>query len=208
MRRSLFLLMTLLCLAPISITRADDSADLRAENARLRTQLEALQKSCPVAAANPAAAPNPPSAPNGPAHTRVAAGDVAATPAASSRLMSAPLVPSSAASINTQTEASALIAPPGYKLVPVGAPRPEDRYIATGCGNNSPHNVPWKQSANWSLLAKGLSPADVEDLLGPEHYNVVKNGRIAWQYGKCDYGVRGSVVFENGLVVVWQAPTL
>lgn len=208
MRRSPFVLMTLLGLAPISIALGDESADLRAENARLRTQLEALQKSCPVAAANPVVAPSSLSAPIGPADTREAAREVAATPAASSMLMSAPVVPSSAASINTQIETSPLVAPPGYKLVPIGPPRPEDRYIATGCGNNSPHNVPWKQSANWSLLAKGLSPADVEDLLGPEHYNVVNNGRIAWQYGKCDYGVRGSVVFENGLVVVWQAPTL
>lgn len=188
------------CLLPLSallfasLVHADDNADLRAENARLRTQLEALQKSCPVASTTVA----PASSPAMPAVATVAA-PVAATATAESA------APSIAPPADVATAAP--VAPAGYKLVPIAPPRPEDRYIDAGC-KKVPHNTPWLQSTNWSLLRRDMTPADVEDLLGPQHYNVVANGRVGWQYGKCEFGVRGTVVFENDRVVVWQKPTL
>jgi hypothetical protein len=96
--------------------------------------------------------------------------------------------------------------PPGYELVK--APEP---YSQTGCSHGlfsrSP-DAPWRHGDTWDALNKGMTPAEVEKLLGPDHYNLKGDGRLAWQYGKCGHDAEGSAIFENGRLLYWQKPDL
>jgi len=208
MRRSNFLLMTLLCLAPISIAMADDSADLRAENARLRTQLDALQKSCPVAAANPVVAPSAQTTSAAPAVAAEAA--IAAAPVAA---VAAPAQSVTAAEANAVVPTIAPPAPPpppsGYKLVRVAPLAPSERYLDTGCSQGflkGPPPAKWLDTSVWDSLQKDMTPAQVETLIGIDHHDIEARGKLQWQYGRCGDMVSGWVLFENGHVRSWSAP--
>jgi hypothetical protein len=206
MRRSLFLLMTLLCLAPISITRADDSADLRAENARLRTQLEALQKSCPVAAANPVAAPSPPSTSAVAADATIVAAPVAALAAESRQSVPATPAADIAPAVAPPVPPPP---PPGYKLVRVAPLAPSERYLDTGCSQGflkGPPPAKWLDVSVWDGLQKDMTPPQVEALIGIDHHDVNARGKLQWQYGRCGDMVSGWVLFEDGRVRSWSAP--
>lgn len=176
-RRLLPVLLLMSSAASAGAATTDEA--LRAENTRLRAQIEALEKSC---AAATAAASQPPATP---------ATELAAPPEASAAAPAPPAVST---------------APPGYKLVPIVPVRPEDRYAETGCGSNSPADAPWKQGFNWAGLRPGMSMAEVEELLGKDHYDLSGQNRVGWQYGKCGNAVRGTVIFVDGQVKVWQHP--
>jgi len=194
----------LLLAAAGSAAAADSLEQLRAENARLRAQLQQLQQSCPATAATTsattvsaapaaaaAAAPPPPAAPG-----------VQVTP------------PAQPAPAGTPPVASAAV-PPGYKLVPVTAPDYVDPlappYDRTGCSRDvfkGPPPARWNDLDNWSGLSRGQTMAEVEKQLGKEHFDATGRGRVEWQYGKCGDVVRGRVQFEGGQLVSWQVPDL
>jgi hypothetical protein len=97
-------------------------------------------------------------------------------------------------------------APEGYRLVKEPEP-----YSRTGCSEglfSAGPDAPWKHAENWRALERGMSADEVEALLGPEHYNVGSGARIAWQYGKCGAKARGTVVYQNGQLRSWKAPSL
>ncbi len=50
--------------------------------------------------------------------------------------------------------------------------------------------------------------SEVEGMLGKEHFNAGGQGRVEWQYGKCGDSVGGRVIFKDGKVVLWQAPSI
>jgi hypothetical protein len=52
-----------------------------------------------------------------------------------------------------------------------------------------------------------MKPKEVERAIGDAHYDIERNGRTIWQYGKCGSYVQGTVVFEAGTVLFWQLPS-
>lgn len=98
--------------------------------------------------------------------------------------------------------------PPGYKLVKIQPPPPP--YSDTGCHRGGFFSVgpdkPWKHEDRWLALRVGMTPAEVERLLGKEHYDIAGDGRIGWEYGKCGVAYQGIVVFADGKVAYWKKP--
>lgn len=94
--------------------------------------------------------------------------------------------------------------PAGYALVKV---EPVEPYSQTGCKKYSGAvDTRWKVSTNWEYVGVGQSMAEVEELLGIEHYDVKNDRRIGWEYGKCGDAVKGRVIFEGGKVLYWTKP--
>jgi hypothetical protein len=214
---------------------ADDNLEqLRAENVRLRAQLQQLQQSCPVAAATPAPPPVPaatkvattPAAPPlaampaSPAAPATSAAATPAPPAPAAAVVPAPAPPAAvqvqpgAAPASPASVASVPV-PAGYKLVPVGAPDYVDPlsppYDHAGCSRGAfqgPPPAKWNDASNWDGMRRGLKMDEVNDLLGKEHFDASGRDRIEWQYGKCGNAVSGRVQFIDGQVVYWQVPAL
>lgn len=85
----------------------------------------------------------------------------------------------------------------------------EEAYSHAGCSLGLFKGTPpgrWKERGNWEDLEKGMPAAEVERVLGVEHYNVGTGSRVLWQYGKCEAFVRGQVLLVNGLVEGWRTP--
>lgn len=185
MRAATLALLALLGTLPAAVRADDELTRLRSENAQLKAQIEDLQKSCPAAAARHAAvsAAQPPAAAPAP-------GPMAATAEATT----APPVPT---------------VPPGYQLVKI---EPKEAYADTGCTYGltqrmpGPDDLPWKLQDNWNALRQGMTPKEVEKLLGVEHHEVRSGSRIGWQYGTCGKTYKGLVVFDQGHVLFWQKP--
>jgi hypothetical protein len=192
---------------------ADDTIEqLRAENVRLRTQLQQLQQTCPVAAAPAAskaaaAAPAPAAPTPVPAPTPAAAANAVAPPAAVQVQPGAsPASPAAVASVPV---------PAGYKLVPLSAPDYVDPlsppYDHAGCSRDlfkGPVPAKWNEADNWLDVERGQNMADVEKSLGKEHFTAQGRGLVEWQYGKCGDHVAGRVLFQDGKVVSLQVPDL
>ena len=189
--------------------QVDQETDrLRADNAALRAQLDALQKSCGLATtAAPVSTPAPDAkaaAANPPVPAASMAAPVQALPAP---------VPPPVVTMQTPS-AQSTAAPAGYKLVPVNTPEFVDPlsppYDKTGCSAGvfkGPPPAKWNNADNWLNIGRGQSMAEVESALGKEHFNADGHGRIEWQYGKCGDAVSGRVLFKDGKVVLWQAPS-
>jgi hypothetical protein len=174
----------LLCalLLPCSLfaSATDELQALRAENAQLRSRLQALQATCPASTKAPSAS--------------------AALPVQG---VTTPIV-SAASSSQTPAAASTPAPPPGYRLI-----REPEPYTETGCSEglfNSGPDALWKHQDAWSSLEKGMKPKEVESLLGIDHYNVSAGNKLQWQYGKCHDFVQGYVLFIDGVVRLWQTP--
>jgi hypothetical protein len=166
---------------------ADDAElqRLRAENARLKQALSALE-------ARPGTtAPRLPAATSAPSPS-VGAG--AGMPAAASGAA----VSSTRAAASTPPKA-----PPGYRLVPEPAPNSD-----SGCSHSmfGGTDAPWKHEESWSALHRGDSPSEVEPLLGRDHFDVTGDGRVMWQYGKCGRDALAFVVFQDGRLLFWRTP--
>jgi len=182
MRAAALALLALLGTLPAAVRADDELARLRSENAQLKAQLEDLQKSCPAAAA------------------RHAAMSAAQPPAA------APAPGPMAATAEATTASPVPAVPPGYQLVKI---EPVPAYSQTDCKHSpqySGRHAPWRDEDHWLALRSGMSMAEVEQLLGPEHYDVSDGGRIGWQYGKCGASVRGMTVFQDGKLLYWNKP--
>ncbi len=166
---------------------------LRAENASLKAQLQSLQQSCPAPTAAAAAAASAAPAP------------AAAAPVAAAAVPAA--VPAPAPAVVTP--------PPGYKLVPLNAQVVNTDTMAppydhTGCSRGlfqRSTQAKWDVADNWDGLKRGQSMAEVEKLLGKEHFDAGGGERVQWQYGKCGSYSAGYVTFKNGAVQAWSNST-
>jgi hypothetical protein len=177
MARSPLALAALLLLAsaaPHADPLADENARLRQQVLDLKARNAALEQACPAAAAAaPAAVPVPQPQPAAP----VAA---AAAPAA---------------------------APPPPPVVaaaaPAEAPAPKP-YASTGCERSlgsGPASAKWQSAKAWRGLKKDMSGAEVEAVLGVEHYDVERpGGRLQWQYGRCGSHWAGDATLLNGVL--------
>lgn len=185
---------------------ADSLEQLRAENARLRAQLQQLQQSCPVAAAAPTAVP---------ADKPVGVAPPAAPAPVAPAVVASPAPPPVAAAPASPAAIASVPVPVGYKLVPVSTPDWVDPlsppYDHAGCSRalgKGPMPAKWTDADNWLDVQRGQSPADVEKEVGKEHFDTQGRGLVEWQYGKCGDSVAGRVVFQDNRVVSIQAPDL
>lgn len=110
--------------------------------------------------------------------------------------------------------------PPGppVAVAPGLAPKPavkqvlveEEPYSRSGCRPSMfkalPHAI-WMETDRWEDLAKGMSDVEVERRLGPEHYDTTGGGRVKWEYGKCGLQSKAQLLFEQGRLVDWRAPS-
>ena len=235
-RHTAIFLLALLLLADGGSAVADQQTDqLKAENLRLKAQVQALQQSCVVTPPAPQTSPSasvvppatvvleqPASTAGGVASSVIASPTTpvsAAPPAPVAPIPQAAKAPETVQAV-PQTPAPATAAavaeiPKGYKLVPINTPVPVDPltppYDRTGCSRDvfkGPPPAKWNDISNWSGLRNGLDPAQVEEILGKEHYNASGHGRVEWQYGRCGDQIAGRVQFLEGKVVYWQVPDL
>ncbi len=228
-RRNIFLL-ALFALSCGSAASADPETDqLRAENLRLKAQLQAMQQSCAASAAPNAkaaggipAASSPVAAATGSAATGAAA-VVPASPATAALAPASAGKPAPVSQIDPQAAvvtvtgegAAATAIPQGYKLVPINTPSYIDPlappYDRTGCSREmfaGPPPAKWNDAENWRGIYRGESMAEVEQAVGKEHFDRSSRGRVEWQYGKCGSAVSGSALFEGGKLISWQVPDL
>jgi len=92
------------------------------------------------------------------------------------------------------------------KVVVVG----EEGHTRTRCPLGLFKGVPygkWREPFNWDSLDTGMSAAEVENLLGVEHYNIGSSKRMVWQYGKCGSQIQGEVLIEDGKLLDWRKPS-
>lgn len=211
MKRRILACASLLFLLPAA--HADSLAD---ENARLRQQLQelqtrnaALERACPTAAQPPVAAP--PTAAAAPAAAVAAAPAVAAAaaPGAAPAPVPAEAVVHKSPQIFAPTPAPAPA--PAAASASADAPASPPDYASTGCDRSfwsGPVKGKWQSPKAWKALHPGMSQSEVEALLGIEHYNLVEPNSPAlhWQYGRCNSGWDGEVVFLNGVVKSYSAP--
>lgn len=93
--------------------------------------------------------------------------------------------------------------PPPPALVVV--PSPPD-YRKTGCGGIGEAAL-WKDAEAWSGLAVGMDFAEVEALLGLEHFTQGEGATQRWEYGKCGKRFQGALQFVEGKLQGWKAPS-
>lgn len=108
----------------------------------------------------------------------------------------------------------AAIAPAVEGLAPKPAPVQrvvvEQPYSRTGCSESLFKGMAparWQDGDLWLDLEKGLSPAAVEKLLGVEHYDEQGGGNLVWHYGKCGAASRAQLLFTDGKLANWRAPS-
>ena len=85
----------------------------------------------------------------------------------------------------------------------------EEPYSRSGCRGGLFKSIPnaiWMEVDRWRDLDKGMSPADVEKLLGPEHYDSTGGNRVKWEYGKCGSFSDAQLLFQDGRLTDWRAP--
>lgn len=199
MKRRTLARVSLLFLFPAAL-HADPVAD---ENARLRQQVQdlqarnaALQRACPAAAQVAPAAP----AVAAPASVATAASPAPAAPAA-------PAAPE----VHHPLQLFGSSAPAAASAAAADAPPSPPDYSSTGCDRgffSGPAAGKWQKGKAWKALHPGMSQDQVEALLGVEHYNVSEpnSSALHWQYGRCNSGYDGEVVFVNGHVTSITAP--
>ncbi len=114
-----------------------------------------------------------------------------------------PATASTPASISALPGTAAKPPPQQYVVV-------EEPYSTTGCSRGLLKGIPpgkWQDTNLWSGLEKGQSPGAVEALLGAEHYDASGGGNVMWQYGKCGKSSMAQVLFSNGKLADWRAPS-
>lgn len=157
----------------------DACAALRAENEALKARILELEKgTAPAAAAAP-----------------VAAAPVATAPVP-------PTIPATPAPPPTASE-------PASKPTKIVRVVEEEPYSRSGCRGGLFKSIPhaiWMEVDRWQDLDKGMSPAEVEKLLGPEHYVSTGGNRIKWEYGKCGSFSDAQLLFQDGRLIDWRAP--
>lgn len=100
---------------------------------------------------------------------------------------------------------------PGTAAKPAAVARVviEEPYSRTGCSRGLFKGIAparWQDIELWRDLAQGQSPAEVEQLLGIEHYDERGGRNVIWHYGNCGASSRAQVLFTDGKVADWQAP--
>ena len=86
----------------------------------------------------------------------------------------------------------------------------EEPYSRTGCSRGLFKGIEparWQDHELWLELEKGQSPAEVEKLLGVEHYDERGGGNIVWHFGKCGASSMAQVLFKQGRLADWRAPS-
>lgn len=200
MRPQAFLRLLALCLAlaPLAAAGRDDTQALQRENQTLRQQIQRQQAEIDALKAQLQKRPAPAPAPSASVATAASAPPPTAPPGY--KLVKINPLPAAPASLPPP--------PPGYRLVKIQPPPP--RYSDTGCHRGGFFSVgpdkPWKHEDRWLALRVGMSPAEVERLLGKEHFDISGNGRVGWEYGKCAAAYQGIVVFADGKVAYWKKP--
>lgn len=102
--------------------------------------------------------------------------------------------------------------------LPGTAPKPaakatvviEEPYSRSGCrkGLFEPiASAKWQDAQLWFDLERGQSPAEVEALLGVEHYDGQGADNVVWHYGKCGSSSMAQVLFTKGKLADWRAPS-
>ncbi len=173
--RSLLLLLGISAIAHADAA-GDENAQLRQQLSALQSRVEQLERACPAAASGGVVQPG-----------------TAAAPA-----------PSEAASVTAAANLEGT--PQPRELPPPAQPsKPVQKYAAAGCDRgllSGPEAGRWQKLQNWNAVTKGLAPAEVEAIIGVEHYDVtLRNGRTQWQYGRCSSSYEGAVEFLDGRVV-------
>lgn len=85
----------------------------------------------------------------------------------------------------------------------------EEPYSRTGCSRGLFKGIDparWQDPELWLELEKGQSPAEVEKLLGVEHYDERGGNSVVWHYGKCGASSMAQVLFTRGKLADWRAP--
>jgi hypothetical protein len=85
----------------------------------------------------------------------------------------------------------------------------EEPYSHTGCSRGLLKGIApaqWQDGELWKDLRNGQTPAEVEALLGPEHYDETGGGNVLWHYGRCGKSSMGQVLFTGGQLSGWRAP--
>lgn len=180
------LLLCGLLLSPV-LGRATEPAGsceaLKAENEALKARLRALEAQLPTTASTAA-----PSAARAPVEARPAP------------------VPAVAAPVPPAAALPGLAPKPAPKRVVVE----EEPYSRSGCRAGLFTPLPharWMEKDRWLDLEKGMSPVEVEQLLGPEHYDSVGGSRVKWEYGKCEAASKAQLLFDQGQLLDWRPPT-
>ncbi|MES2883310.1 MAG: hypothetical protein V4709_00775 [Pseudomonadota bacterium] len=86
----------------------------------------------------------------------------------------------------------------------------EEPYSRTGCRKGLFEPIAaakWQDAQLWLDLERGQSPAEVERLLGVEHYDEQGGGNVIWHYGKCGAASLAQVLFTQGRLADWRAPS-
>ena len=117
-----------------------------------------------------------------------------------------------------QLPLAAVPAKPTASALPGTAPKPaatatvviEEPYSRTGCrkglfGSIAP--AKWQDAQLWLDLERGQTPAEVEALLGVEHYDEQGGGNVVWHYGKCASASMAQLLFTQGRLADWRAPS-
>lgn len=108
--------------------------------------------------------------------------------------------------------ASPAAALPGIAAKPAATQRLviEEPYSRSGCRRGLLKGVAparWQDADLWLDLEKGQSPAQVEALLGSEHFDESGGGNVIWHYGKCGATSLAQVLFSNGKLSDWRVPS-
>ena len=85
----------------------------------------------------------------------------------------------------------------------------EEPYSRSGCRQSLFEGATpgkWQDADLWVDLEKGQLPAQVEALLGPEHYDERGGDSIIWHYGKCGASSMAQVLFTKGRLADWRKP--
>lgn len=130
----------------------------------------------------------------------------AQAPATASTPVAASPTPAAATTAPPAAALPGLAAKPAKKLVVVE----EEPYSRSGCRAGLFTPLPharWMEKDRWLDLEKGMSPVEVEQLLGPEHYDSVGGSRVKWEYGKCGAASKAQLLFDNGQLLDWRPPT-
>ncbi len=86
----------------------------------------------------------------------------------------------------------------------------EEPFSRTGCRRSLFTGIEaarWQDSELWLDLQKGQSPAEVEKLLGIEHFDERGGDNVIWHYGKCGATSMAQVLFTGGKLADWRAPS-